>query len=325
MSETHKYQILKELSENIVEPDLNKIYLMIFDAVKNKNPESLDYFHIVKFGASKKDEKLFDMKKFDKLLELCYSHWWNEYLIKNEKNFSPYLKDIVKTNLYDNPHYNLYSDERYKIKHLIRSIDYNDKLSLYFPVIFQSVYFCQFFLSSYKDLKDLSNFNHFDMRLYLETDIKNMPELATDFAKYIVRHNLTFTFKCALTKRSDSFVFYVPYENLKDALNMIDEVKQKKPELFKKCKVTNPLLASYKGYVGLGEEPFALDSYNNIRSTIMLKTYKIVLKMYQDDCSALTLKNIADVFNAECEKKYIDPKKFYINKNPFNKEKELTM
>ena len=251
MSETHKYQILKELSENIVEPDLNKIYLMIFDAVKNQNPENLDYFNIVKFKSTKKDENLFDMQKFNKLLELCYGHWWNEYLTKNENSFSPYLKDIVKTNLYNNTHYNLYSKERYEIKRLINSIDYNDKLSLYFPVIFQSVYFCQFFLSSYKDLKDLSNFNHFDMRLYLETDIKDMPELATDFAKYIVRHNLTFPFKCALTKRSDSFVFYVTYENLKDALNMIDEIKEKKPKLFKNCKVTNPLLASYKNLMHL--------------------------------------------------------------------------
>ena len=57
----------------------------------------------------------------------------------------------------------------------------------------------------------------------------------------------------------------------------------------------------------------------------MLKTYKTILKMYKKDCSTLTIKNIADVFIAECEKKYIDPKKFYINKNPFSKEKELTM
>ena len=325
MSEINKYQVLSELSKNIKQPNMNKIYSMIFDAVKNNTPEILDYANIVKYKPNKKGEALYDKQQFDKVLELIYAYWWDYYLCKKYHTFSEYNKIILKDNFTDNPKRNLYSKQRYKIEYLVKSVDPDDSILINFPITFQSVYFCQFFISSYNNLKDLINFNTYSIKLYLETSIKDMPELLKEFSKYMVRNDLTFPFKCALTKRNDSFVVYVNFDNLKNAIEMIEFVKNKKPELFKNCKVSNPLLASYKGYIGLGEEPYSFNSYNNLRSALMLKTFKVVMKNYKTDESYLTIDNIKKHFKEVCEQKRIDPNNFYLNKNPFQENDELSM
>ena len=133
--------------------------------------------------------------------------------------------------------------------------------------------------------------------------------------------NLPLTFKLATSAlRNDNFVLYDQFENMTNLIGLIEKTKKENPALFVGCKVKNPLLATLKGYMGFGEEPY-WDSYTSVRVEALEKAYKTLSGHYKTDKNYLTKENIKNAFDEACKKNHIDSTNFCFN-NTENEEIE---
>lgn len=111
-----------------------------------------------------------------------------------------------------------------------------------------------------------------DARLYLNLKAQNIPLFAIEAYTKCKDKNLSFYFKFRLQdNRNDSFLFYTSYDDLASYIEIIEEIRREKPELFDGAEKVSKNMGVLYGYIGYGDEPVVQNvdgerfSYNSLR------------------------------------------------------------
>lgn len=135
--------------------------------------------------------------------------------------------------------------------------------------------------------KDFIHFHPFqkpsqkiECRLYLNVKAENAPKIAELLVKeaYANRKRIYGKF-WTRQGRNDTLLLYTSYENVDEAVKLIESVKNAHPELFEGCEKVNPLLGKVNGYIGFGEEPqYQHSSFNSERADAIDEFYDDLFK-----------------------------------------------
>lgn len=320
MKFANRDEFLKSAENDLVCPNMDKIFYLLEKAVKTDNKKLLDYDNIVRIGVKSK-HKAINKKEYGNLLRKTYVFWYNHALKQRYENPQ---KDWQKENIEkeimsveDLKPENVNSENVFEICSY-----FEDRMvgGLKFPTYFQHGYFCHFYVN-YFTLGRMQLEKYPEVRLYLKIDIENVVKLSDIVIGKALKNKIPLLFKIALNDgRNDNVVFYTDYENINAVANMIEETKKENPKLFKGCKVKNPLMATYKKYMGYGEEPLIYGSYNSVRVDAMEDAFRELKKAYEKDDKFLTKENIKNQFEKSCEKFWIDSENFCMNSKAKYKE-----
>ncbi len=97
-----------------------------------------------------------------------------------------------------------------------------------------------------------------ECRLYLNLKAENIGTFARLVMRFGKEKQMPLYFKFSeldLDARSDTFLFYCSYDEVKDVVELIEEIKMQNPKLFEGTENVPPHLGTIKGYIGFGEEP----------------------------------------------------------------------
>lgn len=109
------------------------------------------------------------------------------------------------------------------------------------------------------------------MRLYLNIKGENIVALASLlYGTFLRDTDIPYCFKFVpISDRNDTLVMYTSYENAQTCIDVINEVRKNRPELFDGAENISPLLGKIDGYIGFGEEPeYRHSSFNSERECI---------------------------------------------------------
>ena len=287
---------------------LDKIFYLVEKAVKTDKPEILNYKNIVSIGAENNGKRL-KQKDLEQLMTKVYTIWWNNWLAPKSQG--------VKTNSQDNIYNKILMQSDCNPNSINTQNDIFETISYVDATINQNAW--SFLNNNFLVLDVNSMFSgkqfiqYCDARIYLNIKLKNLPLLAEKLVDNAITENAPLLFMFARTdKRNDNVVIYSRYKDLKKIVAVIEKTKQDNPELFDCCKVKNPLMATYKEYMGFGEEPLKFGkSYNSIRADILKKMYRVLSKKYKNDKDYLSKNNMQKCFENTCKKYKIDSKEFY--------------
>ncbi|MBR4123972.1 MAG: hypothetical protein IKR12_00180 [Clostridia bacterium] len=290
---------------------IDKIFYLVEKAVKTNNPKLLKYESLVSIGAENIGKKL-KLEDLKHLLTKVYTIWWNNWLVpKCQSNTSfqnDTLNEIIRENDCNPNLKNLEDDIFEVISYVYGNINQN-------ALSFSGNNFLLLDVNSMFSGKQF--IQYCDARIYLNIKLKNLPLLAEKFVDNAITENAPLLFKFARSdKRNDNVVIYSRYKDLEKIVAVIEKTKQDNPELFDGCKVRNPLMATYKEYMGFGEEPLKFGtSYNSIRADILKKMYSVLSKKYKNDKDYLSKNNMQKCFEKTCKKYKVDSKEFYKNQD----------
>lgn len=115
-------------------------------------------------------------------------------------------------------------------------------------------------------------------RFYINLMSKNIPQFAIEFYRACREQNLPYYFKfSACDNRNDPFVVYSSYEHMPQYLQIIESIKQARPELFENAEMVSPNLAVINDNIGYGDQPEVLKangktySFNELRELAITK------------------------------------------------------
>ena len=304
-------EFLDSIKNNIKLPNMNKIAYLLERSVKKYDKSILDYQHLISIGTKKPIEKVDNIELKTMLIDI-YKYWY-EVTLENKLKENCDQKDLVKR-ITDFKNIDYYKPRKdMPIVKIWKEIDdHSYWFNLTAPIYFQFGYFCQFHINQmFKEVKN--RLYEIDARIYLNLKPKNIVKLCDILIKKSIEKELPLLFKIAYdNKRNDNFVLYSSYEFMPEFINLIKDTKRKNPELFEDCKVKNPFMATLFGYMGFGEEPI-YDSYNSIRSDLLLDCYKILSKQYKENPDSLTKENILKTIHGLSPKYKIDKNNFCLN------------
>lgn len=310
LEERNKF--FENAKEDLKNASLDKIFYLVEKAVKTDKPEILNYKNIVSIGAENNSKRL-KQKDLEQLMTKVYTIWWNNWLVPKSQG--------VKTNLQDNIYNKILMQSYCNPNSIETQNDIFETISYVDATISQNAWF---FLNNNFLLLDVNSMfsgkqfiQYCDARIYLNIKLKNLPLLAEKLVDNAITENAPLIFKFAFSdKRNDNVVIYSRYKDLEKIVAVIEKTKQDNPELFDGCKVRNPLMATYKEYMGFGEEPLKFGtSYNSIRVDILKKMYKVLSKKYKNDKNYLSKSNLQKCFEKTCKKYKVDSKEFYKNQD----------
>ena len=319
---SNRKEFLEKAKDELVGPNMDKIFYILEKAVKTNNPKLLDYDKIVKIGAKSQGKKI-DEKEYAELLKKTYAYWYNHALKERHENAeTTWQKESIEEFLNNDelkPE-NIKGDEIFDVCSY-----FEDRMigGLKFPTYFQGEYFCHLYANDLTiDRKKKEKFA--ELRLYLKINVENVVKLADVLIDKALENNVPLLLKIALMDgRNDNMVFYTDYDNVEAVANLIDTAKNENPNLFEGCKVKNPLMATYKKYIGFGEEPFLFGSYNSVRVDAMQDAFKALKKEYDKNPEFLTKENIEKQFKESCEDFWIDGENLCMNTKERYKEYEM--
>lgn len=305
------YQLYGSEIENV---NMDKIVYLLEKAVKTNKPKILSYLKIVEIGARKKGEKIND-DEFCELLKKIFEYWI-EHNIKERAKTAEYefeqkrfaeLLEIYEEYQKNKAEFDINDFWQFQGDNWIEG-----RKS---PIYFQGQYFCHFYANVLSTDRFQFDRQSYDARLYLNIKVKNAVSLAQLFIKKAVEKEIPLTFKIGFgDDRNDNFVLYSQFKHMPSLVELVEEAKKESPKLFEGCKVKNPFMATLKGYIGYGEEPYTWGSYNSVRVEILERTFEKLREEYNKDKNYLTKENIILQFNKVCEDERIDSGNFYLNK-----------
>ena len=315
MSENYleeRNKFFENAKEDLKNASLDKIFYLVEKAVKTDKPEILNYKNIVSIGAENNGKRL-KQKDLEQLMTKVYTIWWNNWLVPKSQG--------VKTNSQDNIYNKILMQSDCNPNSIETQNDIFETISYVDATINQNAW--SFLNNNFLVLDVNSMFSgkqfiqYCDARIYLNIKLKNLPLLAEKLVDNAITENAPLLFMFALSdKRNDNVVIYSRYKDLEKIVAVIEKTKQDNPELFDGCKVRNPLMATYKEYMGFGEEPLKFGtSYNSIRVDILKKMYKVLSKKYKNDKNYLSKNNMQKCFENTCKKYKVDSKEFYKNQD----------
>lgn len=306
-----RIEFFEEEEKYIQNINLGKLYRLIKKAVIKQDKKLLKYENLISLGAENNGKRLKRTELVD-LLNGIYRIWWHKWVLPKSETDS-YQKDLIKRYI-DAGIFDPDSDKR--LKSIYEIIDeWNYKGLFEDACRFQDSYFLVIDTNFFTAEREKMAFRYYDTKIYLNIKLENRVELAKRFIDKAMKEGFPLTFKFALyDERTDNVVIYNKFENTKATAKFIDEIKKEHPELFEGCKVKNPLLATYHGYMGFGEESY-YGSYNSVRTDILMLTYLELLEEYKKDKKSLTDENIKRKFRKNCWREQVDPNCFYKNKD----------
>ena len=320
------FELRKKFLENakidLQNPNMDKIIALIKKAVREDNKKLLSYKSICSIGAENTGAKV-NKAQYEKLLENIYKYWWDNAVIPQYESLSTKDKKYYGEKLVKNEDYIPTSKNRIESIHeLLGEFEDTLTMGLLGPTYFQGKHFCVFYTNTLSlERKKFSR--DIDLRVYLHIKIKNAVKLAHKLIKAALLTNTPLTLKMGLSdSRNDNFILYTNYKELDSTIALIEQVRGKYPELFVGCKVNNPMMAKYKGYMGLGEEPYSWGSYNSVRVDSLQKCYKLLNKEYKKDKTILTNEKIYETLKEVCKENKIDIEHFSLNDLTWWLEKE---
>lgn len=309
-------ELFKNMGSDFQEVNLDDVFALLKKAIKEKNQDCLKYQNIISVGAENEGKRL-NRKDLTGVLDKIYKIWWDNWLIPNSKIKNHYQSTTIKRCV-DEKLYHPDNKDKINIYEIMDELSYSNLFED--ACHLQNRYFCVIDtnLLSVKRKKYVRYF--YQAKLYLNIKLKNRIELAEKFIDKVMKEDLPLTFKFALDdNRTDNFVLYVNFNEVEKTAKMIEEVKTENPQLFDGCKVCNPLLAKYKGYMGFGEESY-IESYNADRSDILVGAYQELEKKFKYNEEDLTDADIKAEFKKQCYRKLIDSKNFSRNKNIYEED-----
>ena len=293
---------------NLQKPDVKYLLKLLKHAVIENNPKLLNYKSFTNFSFGSKIKV--DENDCFEFLNNVFDYWF-ENAVKN-----------YPTDIYVNKKYTYDSITKWFGGQVPKIYDYecaqyifSDSNNLS-PIEFRDDYFCIVYADnmSYDRMKKFEHYRFPKTRLYLNIDIKYLPQLAGLLTKSVLKKDIPLILKFSLqSNRNDSMVLYTFYEYINQVVDTINEIKEVYPQIFKNCTVANPLLATIDGYIGFGEDPIYLGSYSSIRAEILENAYKELTKIYNKDKSLLTNEKIIEVFAKHCKANKIDANNFHLN------------
>lgn len=132
-------------------------------------------------------------------------------------------------------------------------------------------------ITGYKQAIDLDDISH---RIYIGAKREDIYALAYEFRKACEEENLPYYFKFDIGKQSrvDTVVVYSDNENFGKYIDILEKIKEKRPEIAKKCGKPSIVMGNYDNWLGMADEPqitYMVDgrsrtaSYNEIRAVLI--------------------------------------------------------
>ena len=307
-----KKQFYDKNSADIDGVKLNKIFYLVEKAVKTNNKDFISYDNIISTGKNFEADGKLNKNDYNELLFNVYKTWWNNWLEPQKEDKNTYVGEKIQAILRDetlNP--NTHENEvRNDIVEIMEYVDPERLLSNAW--YFQNGNFVLFNVKDFyanKGKKLLC-----DVRLYLDIKPKNIAKLANILVEDAIKNDLPLLFKIAINKnRNDNVVLYTNFEEFDEIVNLVERTKENYPELFEGCKVKNPIMATYKKYMGFGEEPLGMGSYTSNRVEVLEYMFNKLSEEYKNNPSSLTKENMQKHFLKGCYYNSINPKMFYKN------------
>lgn len=301
---------------------IDKIFYLVEKAVKTNNPKLLKYESLVSIGAENKGKKL-ELDDLKHLLTKVYTIWWNNWLVLKCQSNTSFQNDTLNKIIRENdcnPNLKNLEDDIFEvISYVYGNINQN-------ALSFLGNNFLLLDVNSMFLKKPFVQF--YDAKIYLNIKLENLPLLAEKLVDNAKDKNAPLLFKFSFSDaRNDNVVVYSKYEDINKIVDVIETTKKENPKLFVGCKVKNPLMATYKGYMGFGEAPLVYGSYNSVRADVLKKMYKELLKKYKQNKNCLTKENMQKSFEKACKENKVSSKEFYKNEekmleNKLNFEKK---
>lgn len=126
-------------------------------------------------------------------------------------------------------------------------------------------------------------FEKYDARLYINFKTENIIPFCKLFIKAVSREGLFGYFKFSyMDERNDSWLLYCSYENLPKYLEIIENIKKERPELFEGTEKISPNLGKVNDYIGYGDEPKGSTkrSHNSRLDKVVNDTYDEVMEEF---------------------------------------------
>lgn len=169
----------------------------------------------------------------------------------------------------------------------------------------------------------------FEHRLYINTDMIDVHNMAKIFLDKCISNKLPYYFKISeFDRRDDNIVIYTDTKHLPEYLRILKEIEKEYPELVSRCKTPPILSGKVRNWIGYGSEPLALSgesSFNSIRAKSIKKAIeKELISWYKDNIkSTLTINgkkiSLTDYFSQNVAKKEIESMHRVLKMNPNSK------
>lgn len=305
-----KQKFFEEVKYDLEEVNVPRLFQMIKDSVINNDVDAFNYEKIISYGAENQGKRV-EKQDMRKLLTKFYDIWWHNWLIPKSKMSNCYPKDRIE---YFANQKEFNPDSKYRLEDILEIIDEMDIQNLLEDSCrFQGDHFLIFDTSFFTADREHYARQFYEAKLYLNINLTNRPKLAEKLINKAILKDIPLVFKFAFDdERTDNFVMYANFIDMKKTIDMVEEVKRENPSLFEGSKIYNPLVAKYKEYIGVGEESI-YGSYNSARCDILNETRNELAKEYSLNKYYLKNENIKKVFDKWCFRLRIDPDNFCQN------------
>ena len=98
---TNRNEFLEGAKDDLVGPNMDKLYYLLGMAVKTNNKKLLDYENFVKIGAENNRRRI-NMKEYAQLLKKVYTFWYYHALKERFENpQTPGQRERIKEEIFD--------------------------------------------------------------------------------------------------------------------------------------------------------------------------------------------------------------------------------
>lgn len=141
-----------------------------------------------------------------------------------------------------------------------------------------------------------NSINGYKHRLYIGAKYKDIYKLVNEFAESCTQNGYPYYFKLDVNhqNRVDTVVIYSDDENFTNYINILDNIKQKYPDIAKDCGEPSLVVGNYDGWIGIADEPAkiyrkkdgSLDnpSFTQTRAAIIEESMDLVLADEYEKC-----------------------------------------
>ena len=117
-----------------------------------------------------------------------------------------------------------------------------------------------------------------DERLYLNLKAENTIDFATEFITRCIAAGLSVPmFKFSTRYREDQFIIYTKAEDTEKYLDILEDIREEKPELCEGTENVDQNLGKINGWIGYGEDPNnKRESFTSVREMVVNRFFKMM-------------------------------------------------